>query len=94
MSCSRRQMMYGLLGVASMSRSFANVQAHHHLAQRFGDDEAQGLSSASGDVMIKEDLRLPNFVHIHNAAIRKIGAKLYLLALAWNPGDFAILEQV
>jgi hypothetical protein len=45
-------------------------------------------------IMIKEDLGLPNFTHIHNAAIRKIGNKLYILALAWNPGDFAILEQV
>lgn len=44
-------------------------------------------------IMIKEDLGLPNFTHIHNAAIRKIGHKFYILALAWNPGDFAILEQ-
>ncbi len=43
--------------------------------------------------MIKEDLGLPNFLHIHNAALRKIGSKFYILALAWNPGDFAILEQ-
>jgi len=45
-------------------------------------------------LMIKEDLGLPNFTHIHNAAIRKIGTKFYIMALAWNPGDFAILEQV
>jgi len=45
-------------------------------------------------IMIKEDLGLPNFTHIHNAAIRKIGNKFYIMALAWNPGDFAILEQV
>jgi hypothetical protein len=45
-------------------------------------------------IMIKEDLGLPNFIHIHNAAIRKIGGKLYIFALAWDPGDFAILEQV
>jgi hypothetical protein len=44
-------------------------------------------------VMIKEELGLPNFAHIHNAAIRKIGTRLYIMALAWNPGDFAILEQ-
>jgi hypothetical protein len=44
-------------------------------------------------IMIKEDLGLPNFIHIHNAAIRKIGGKFYIFALAWNPGDFAILEQ-
>jgi hypothetical protein len=45
-------------------------------------------------INIKEDLGLPNFIHIHNAAIRKIGTKFYIMALAWNPGDFAILEQV
>jgi hypothetical protein len=45
-------------------------------------------------IMIKDDLGLPNFTHVHNAAIRKIGDKFYILALAWNPGDFAILEQV
>jgi hypothetical protein len=45
-------------------------------------------------IMIKEDLGLPNFTHVHNAAVRKIGHKLYIMALAWNPGDFAILEQV
>ena len=44
-------------------------------------------------ILIKEDLGLPNFAHVHNAAIRKIGGKLYIIALAWNPGDFAILEQ-
>ena len=45
-------------------------------------------------VMIKEDLGLPNFQHIHNAIIREINGKLYVIAQAWNPGDFAILEQV
>ncbi len=45
-------------------------------------------------VMIKDDLGLPNFTHVHNAAIRKIGNKFYIIALAWNPGDFAILEKV
>lgn len=44
-------------------------------------------------IMIKEDLGLPKFIHIHNAAIRKINGKYYIFALAWNPGDFAILEQ-
>jgi len=45
-------------------------------------------------IMIKEDLGLPNFIHIHNAALRKIAGKFYIFALAWNPGDFAIMEQV
>ena len=45
-------------------------------------------------LMPKEDLGLENFQHIHNAVLRKIGGKLYVIAQAWNPGDFAILEQV
>ncbi|MCC6585445.1 MAG: hypothetical protein IT168_01890 [Bryobacterales bacterium] len=45
-------------------------------------------------VMIKEDLGLPNFQHIHNAVLRELNGKLYIIAQAWNPGDFAILEQV
>lgn len=45
-------------------------------------------------IMIKEDLGLKNFQHIHNAVVRKINGKLYVIAQAWNPGDFAILEQV
>ncbi|MBL8236513.1 MAG: hypothetical protein JNM66_03790 [Bryobacterales bacterium] len=45
-------------------------------------------------IMAKEELGLTNFQHIHNAVIRKVGKKLYVIAQAWNPGDFAILEQV
>jgi len=45
-------------------------------------------------VMPKEDLGLKNFQHIHNAVLREIGGKMYVIAQAWNPGDFAILEQV
>ena len=45
-------------------------------------------------VMIKEDLGLEKFTHIHNAVMRKRGGKYYVIAQAWNPGDFAILEQV
>ena len=45
-------------------------------------------------IMPKEDLGLKNFKHIHNAALRKIGDKFYIIAQAWNPGDFAVLEQV
>ncbi len=45
-------------------------------------------------VMIKEDLGLPNFKHVHNAVMRKYNGKYYIIAQAWNPGDFAILEQV
>ena len=45
-------------------------------------------------VMPREELGLTNFMHIHNAVLRQIGKKYYLIAQAWNPGDFAILEQV
>lgn len=45
-------------------------------------------------IMPKEDLGLTNFKHIHNAVLRQVNNKLYIIAQAWNPGDFAILEQV
>lgn len=45
-------------------------------------------------VMIKHDLGLENFQHIHNAVLKKGADKWYIIAQAWNPGDFAILEQV
>lgn len=45
-------------------------------------------------LMAKEDLGLQNFLHIHNAVLRKVDGRLYVLAQAWNPGDFAVLEQV
>ncbi len=45
-------------------------------------------------IMPKEELGLKNFQHIHNAVLREVGNKLYIIAQAWNPGDFAILEQV
>lgn len=45
-------------------------------------------------LMPKEDLGLPLFTHVHNAVIREVNGKLYVIAQAWNPGDFAIFEQV
>ncbi len=45
-------------------------------------------------IMPKEDLGLTNFKHVHNAVFREHNRKLYIIAQAWNPGDFAILEQV
>ncbi|HLW79880.1 MAG TPA: hypothetical protein VKU44_09815 [Terriglobia bacterium] len=45
-------------------------------------------------IMPKEDLGLANFKHNHNAVLREIGGRLYIIVQAWNPGDFAILEQV
>jgi hypothetical protein len=44
-------------------------------------------------IMPKEDLGLENFKHNHNAVLRKIGNRFYIVAQAWNPGDFAVLEQ-
>ncbi len=44
-------------------------------------------------IMPKEDLGLENFKHNHNAVLRRIGDKYYIIVQAWNPGDFAILEQ-
>ena len=45
-------------------------------------------------IIPKADLGLENFQHVHNAVLHKVGGKLYVIAQAWNPGDFAILEQV
>ncbi len=45
-------------------------------------------------LMPKEDLGLENFQHVHNAVCVVIREKLYIIAQAWSPGDFAILEQV
>lgn len=45
-------------------------------------------------IMPKEDLGLKNFDHVHNAVLRQYDGKYYVIAQAWDPGDFAILEQV
>ena len=45
-------------------------------------------------ILPKEELGLTSFMHIHNAVLRQIGKKYYVIAQAWNPGDFVILEQV
>jgi hypothetical protein len=42
----------------------------------------------------RDDLGLVNFEHVHNAVLREAGGRLYIIAQAWNPGDFAVLEQV
>ncbi|HIN81083.1 MAG TPA: hypothetical protein EYN00_08405 [Planctomycetes bacterium] len=51
------------------------------------------------EINIGRDLGLEGFSHIHNAAFHVIEGedgeeKIYLLAYAWNPGNFAILEPV
>ena len=45
-------------------------------------------------VFPQEDLGLANFKHVHNAVLRQVGGRLYVIAQTWNPGDFAVLEQV
>lgn len=42
----------------------------------------------------KSDLGLRNFEHNHKAVLHRRGGKLCIIVQAWNPGDFAILEQV
>jgi hypothetical protein len=42
----------------------------------------------------RKDLGLENFTHVHNAIGVTLNRKLYVIAQAWYPGDFAILEQV
>ena len=44
--------------------------------------------------MVKDELGLEIFQHIHDAVLRRIDGKLYIIAQTWNPGDVAILEQV
>lgn len=45
-------------------------------------------------VLPKAELGLETFTHIHNAVMRSVNGRFYLIVQAWNPGDFAILEQV
>lgn len=45
-------------------------------------------------LMPKEDLGLTEFKHVHNAVCVMLRHKMYVIAQAWNPGDFAIMEQM
>ena len=45
-------------------------------------------------IFAQEDLGLVNFKHVHNAVLRQVGGRLYVIAQTWNPGDLAVLEQV
>jgi len=42
----------------------------------------------------REELGLERFQHIHNAVLTRVDDRFYILVQAWNPGDFAVLEQV
>jgi hypothetical protein len=46
------------------------------------------------EIWPKEELGLEGFQHIHNATFHKVGERFYILVQSWNPGDFAVLEQV
>ncbi len=66
-----------------------------------GPDRSQGApiylldrGKVVSTVLIKEELGLDGFQYIHNAAVRKIEERHYLLVQSWNPGDFAVLEQI
>ncbi len=66
-----------------------------------GPDRAKGApiyllenDQVVSTIMPKEELGLTTFQHIHNAVLREVNGKLYILTQSWNPGDFAILEQV
>jgi hypothetical protein len=52
--------------------------------------EGQLISS----IFPKGELGLKNFQHNHKAVLHKVAGKFCIIVQAWNPGDFAILEQV
>jgi len=45
-------------------------------------------------IMPKEELGLEKFQHVHNAVLTRYQDNLYIVLQAWNPGDFAVLEQI
>jgi hypothetical protein len=77
------------------------LDAYAVVACLHGPDRSKGapIYVLEGDkivstVMPKEDLGLTRFQHVHNAVMRRLGDRYYIIAQAWNPGDFAVLEQV
>lgn len=51
------------------------------------------------ELNIGRDLGLEGFTHIHNAAFHPVrladgSTRLTILAYAWNPGNFAVLEPL
>lgn len=44
-------------------------------------------------ILIQDELGLEGFQHIHNAVLSRIRERYYIIALAWNPGNFVVLEQ-
>jgi hypothetical protein len=71
------------------------------VASLHGPDRSQGApiyilenDRLVSTILPKAELGLENFQHIHNAVLHRVGGKLYIIAQSWNPGDFAVLEQV
>jgi hypothetical protein len=71
------------------------------VAALHGPDRSQGApiylfedERLVSTILPKQELGLAQFQHIHNAVLVERGGKLFVIAQAWNPGDFAILEQV
>ena len=67
----------------------------------FGPDRDKGApvyvlenDRVISEIWPKEELGLEGFVHIHNAVMHRVGERYYIFVQAWNPGDFAVLEQV
>ena len=67
----------------------------------YGPDRSKGapVYLLEGDKVIstilpREELGLEKFQHVHNAVMQRVGDRYYLILQAWNPGDFAVLEQV
>jgi hypothetical protein len=67
----------------------------------YGPDHDKGapVYVLEGNRVISEiwpqaELGLENFQHIHNAVFHRVDGRFYIIMQAWNPGDFAVLEQV
>ena len=56
--------------------------------------EGEVLSVVKPKLELGLDSGNTNVEHVHNASWTKVGDKVYLLVYAWNPGGFAVLEQV
>lgn len=67
----------------------------------YGPDRDQGApvyvlegNRVISEIWPKEELGLENFQHIHNAVFHRVNGRFYIIVQAWNPGGFAVLEQV
>lgn len=65
-----------------------------------GPDRSKGApiyyedGKLASTILPKDELSLENFRHVHHAVIVERRGRLYIVAQAWNPGDFAVLEQI